>query len=213
MGKRLIQRAGVSSVPRGRPFVRGFSIVELLVVLFIVAICAALIVPQTRRAVYAMRLRASAAELAGVMQNARLFAAKNNQIYDIKFATIGGESAAYVDLNGNNNYDPGEPLVMFNRGVTPSPGAPTGGIGQPPPYILNSDTCNPSCATAYDNTAVLAFNQRGLPCNYTAPPACVTPAATYFVYYLNGTPGWAAVVVTIGGRTRVVVWDGANWNS
>ena len=212
MGKRLIRRAG-SLIPRGRPFVRGFSVVELLVVIFIVALCVSLVVPQIKRTVYTMRLRASAAELAGLMQNARLFAAKNNQIYDIKFVTIAGENGAYIDLNGNNTYDVGEPVVLFNRGVTPSAGAPNGGVGQPPPYILNGDTCTPNCSNAYDNTATLAFNQRGLPCNYTAPPACVTPAATYFVYYLNGTPGWAAVVVTIGGRTRVVVWDGANWNS
>ena len=77
---------------------------------------------------------------------------------------------------------------------------------------MTSDTCTSNCTNPYDNTATLAFNARGLPCNYTTPPACIAPAATYFVYYLNGAPGWAAVVVTIAGRTRVVVWDGANWN-
>lgn len=209
MRNRHMGQGSGSPIYRGR----GFSALELVVVLFIIALCASLVIPQIRRAVYAMRLRGSAAELAGVMQNARILAAKNNQIYDIKFTTIGGDNAAYVDVNGNNTYDVGEPIVMFNRGVTPSAGAPTGGVGQPPPYILNGDTCFPNCNTAYDNTATLAFNQRGLPCNYSAPPTCITPAATYFVYYLNGTPGWSAVVVTIGGRTRVVVWDGANWNN
>jgi prepilin-type N-terminal cleavage/methylation domain-containing protein len=208
-----VGRGGNSSRQQAPVRLRGFSLVELVVVLFILVICLALVVPQIRRAVYTMRLRAAASELAGVMQNARISAAKNNQIYDIKYTTFGGDPAAYVDLNLNGVYDVGEPVVVFNRGVTPAAGPPTGVNGQPPPFILNGDTCAPNCNAAYDNTATLAFNRRGLPCNYSVPPTCVTPAATYFVFYLNGNPGWSAVVVTIAGRTRVVVWDGANWNN
>jgi len=38
----------------------------------------------------------------------------------------------------------------------------------------------------------------------------------YFVHYLTdtrvGSAGWAAVVVTKAGRTKVVNWNGSQWN-
>jgi|SRR5215471_18182181 len=202
---------GESSICRGRAPAYGFSLVELVVVVAIILIVLALIVPQLRNAVPVIRARGSANELAGLMQNARILAAKNNQTYDIKYTTIGGDTVAYVDVNLNGAYDPGEPIVTFNRGVTPAAGAPSGSGGQPPAYVFSGDTTS---GTPYDNTATLAFNPRGLPCKYdnsTAPATCLTPASTYFVYYLTGAPAWSAVVVTKGGRTRVIVWNGANW--
>lgn len=190
----------------------GFSLVELLVVLSIVIIAAALCIPQIMEAVYGARLRATASDLAGFMQDARSLAAKNNQIYDIKYTTISGDTAAYIDVNQNGTYVSGDPVVVFNRGVTPAAGVPSGSGGQPSPYVLTTDTTS---GTPYDNTATLAFNQRGLPCKYdnsTTPPTCLTPAATYFVYYLNGAPGWSAVLVTKAGRTRVLIWNGSSWS-
>src|SRR5258708_703773 len=62
---------------------------------------------------------------------------------------------------------------------------------------------------------LLAVTPRGFPCDYSVPPACNTPAPKYFVYYLTDTrpggSGWAAVVVTKAGRTKVVDWNGSAW--
>lgn len=192
-------------------FDHGFSIVELVVVVALILIILAIVAPQIRQAVPLIRARSSAGELSSLMQNARILAAKNNKTYDVKYTTIAGETAAYIDVNSNGVFDYGEPVVFFNRGVTPAAGAPSGGSGQPSAYVLTGDTTS---GTPYDNTATLAFNPRGLPCNYdnsTSPATCITPASTYFVYYLNGNSTWAAVVVTKGGRTRVITWNGINW--
>jgi hypothetical protein len=91
-------------------------------------------------------------------------------------------------------------------------GAPTGGPGQPIPYVLVGDTAG----VTYTNNTKLGYSPRGLPCAYVAPPpTCATPAAGYFVYYVQDTNptgvNWAAVVVTRSGRTKVVTWNGANW--
>jgi hypothetical protein len=154
-------------------------------------------------------MRSTAGELAGIMQQARITAAKSNQVLDVKYTAINGDSAAYLDLDRSGSYNAGEPVVIFNSGVTPAAGAPNGAGGQPTAYALTGDTgTNPP----YDNTNTLAYSPRGLPCNYDAPPACLTPSAKYFVYYLSSANGWAAVVVTRAGRTKVVVWDGANWS-
>lgn len=191
----------------------GFSIVELVVVLALILIILAVVAPQIRLAIPKIRARGSANELSGLMQNARILAAKNNTTYDIKYTTISGETAAYIDVNLNGAYDNGEPVVFFNRGVTPAAGAPSGSGGQPPAYVLTGDTTS---GTPYDNATVLAFNPRGLPCKYdtsSSPATCITPASTYFVYYLNSGTTWSAVVVTKGGRTRVTTWDGATWEN
>jgi prepilin-type N-terminal cleavage/methylation domain-containing protein len=192
----------------------GFSLLELLIVVLVVLVVAAIAIPNVLLAVTNIRLRTSAGNLAGLMQQGRILAAKNNATYQILYGTFNGARIAYMDLNGNRSFDTGEPLMEFSGTTVPASGAPSGS-GQPFLYVLAGDTGSGS----YDNTNTLGFTGRGLPCNYdttTTPATCSTPAAKYFVYYLTDTrvggAGWAAVVVTKGGRTKVVTWTGSAWN-
>lgn len=192
---------------------RGFSVAELMIVVFIAMVVAAIVIPSVMRAVYSVRLRSTAGDLAGLMQQARILAAKNNAIYGIRYGTIAGAPGAYVDLNGNGIYDAGEPLAQFSANVAATTGPPSGGGGQPTPYVLVGDS---STGQPYSNTTTLGFSPRGLPCDYTNPPTCNTPATSYFVYYLTetqvlGPPIWGAVVVTKSGRSKAVTWTGAAW--
>ncbi len=203
----------------------GFSILEIVIVVFVVLVVMAVAVPNVMVAVANVRLRASAGDLAGLMQQARMMAAKNNPqnppVYAILYGVKNGRQIAYIDLNGDGNWSSsvtvngvtlGEPLVEFSGTVVPAAGAPTAGAGVPGPYVLAGDTGSGS----YDNTYTMAYTPRGFPCNYSSPPACTTPAALYFVYYLTDTraggAGWAAVVITKAGRTKVVNWNGSQWN-
>jgi Tfp pilus assembly protein FimT len=192
----------------------GFSLMEVLIVVFVVMVVAAIAIPNILVAVSNIRLRASAGALAGLMQQARSMAAKNNTTYEILYGTSNGARIAYIDLNGNGSFDAGEPLMQFSGTTVPASGAPSGS-GQPSLYVLAGDTGTGS----YDNTNTLGYTGRGLPCNYdttTTPATCSTPPAKYFVYYLTDTrvggAGWAAVVVTKGGRTKIVTWNGGAWN-
>jgi prepilin-type N-terminal cleavage/methylation domain-containing protein len=204
----------------------GFTLVELMLVVFVMSIIAAFAVPNVLLTVSNMKLRGAASDLAGLMQQARILAAKNNPqnppVYPIRYAVVNGAQIAYVDMNNNGVWDPSvtvngagvsEPTVGFSTSVTPAAGAPSGSGGQPTPYVLVGDS---STGQPFNNTNTLAFTPRGLPCDFTNPPACASPAPSYFVYYLTdtriGKPGWAAVVVTKGGRTRVVMWNGVAWN-
>jgi type II secretory pathway pseudopilin PulG len=198
-----------------RGCMRGFSLMELLIVVFVVMVIAAFAIPNMLLAVSNVKLRASAGALSGLMQQARIVAAKNNTTYEILYGTRNGAQIAYLDLNGNGSFDVNEPLIEFSGTTTPASGAPSGGSGQPTPYVLVGDTGTGS----YNNTNILGYTGRGLPCNYdatTTPATCSTPAAKYFAYYLTDTRvggvGWAAVVVTKGGRTKIVTWNGAAWN-
>jgi hypothetical protein len=85
----------------------------------------------------------------------------------------------------------------------------------PAAYTLPGDS---GVGSPFSNTTTMGFSPRGLPCKYdtgTTPATCTTPAANYFVYYLKdahaNSQGWAAVVVTKAGRSRVLIWDGATW--
>jgi prepilin-type N-terminal cleavage/methylation domain-containing protein len=204
----------------------GFSLVELMTVVFIVLVVAAVAVPNILLAVANYRLSSSAGDLAGLMQQGRILAAKNNPttpiaVYPIRYGTRNGRQIAFVDLNGDgawsssvtvNGVTLSEPSIEFAGTVVPAAGAPSGGGGQPTPYVLAGDTGTGS----FDNTKTLAWTARGFPCDYTTPPTCGTPAAKYFVYYLTDTraggSGWAAVVVTKAGRTKVVTWNNTAWN-
>jgi len=206
----------------------GFSLVELVTVVAIVLVVAAVAVPNVLLAVANLRLRSSAGDLAGLMQQARIMAAKNNPttpiaVYPVLYATQNGRQIAFVDLNGDgawsssvtvNGVTLSEPLIEFSGTVVPAAGAPSGSGGQPTPYILAGDTV--IGGGFFDNTKTMAFTPRGFPCDYSMPPTCSTPAAKYFVYYLTDTrvggAGWAAVVVTKAGRTKVVSWNGSAWN-
>jgi|ERR1700675_1209464 type II secretory pathway pseudopilin PulG len=204
----------------------GFTLVELVLVSFLMLVIGAFAVPNFLLTVSNLKLRGTASDLAGLMQQARIMAAKNNPqnppVYAIRYAVINGAQSAFVDLNNNGVWDAtvpvngdtiSEPVIAFGKAVVPAPGPPSGGGGQPTPYVLSGDS---STGTPFNNINTLAFTSRGLPCDFTAPPTCTSPAASYFVYYLTdtriGNPGWAAVVVTKGGRTKVVMWTGASWN-
>jgi Tfp pilus assembly protein FimT len=193
----------------------GFSLVELLIVVLVVMVVAAIAIPNILLAVSNIRLRASAGELAGLMQQARILAAKANTTYTIRYGTLNGAQVAYIDLNNDGTWQTGEQMIQFSGTTIPAAGAPSGGGGQPSAYVLAGDTGTGS----YDNTNTLGYTGRGLPCNYdttTTPATCSTPPAKYFVYYLTDTrvsgAGWAAVVVTKGGRTKIVTWNGSTWN-
>jgi prepilin-type N-terminal cleavage/methylation domain-containing protein len=189
----------------------GFSLIEIIAVLAIVLFLAGVAFPIFTKISYNIRLKSAATNLSGLMQQARILAARKNTVYTILIPTGGG--TACINLNNNTVCNPGEPMITFNANITPASAAPTGSGGQPSAYVLVGDS---SPGTAYDNATTLGYSARGLPCAYSGG-TCSTPAASYFVYYLqdtrpDGSIGWAAIVVTRAGRTKSLTWNGGSWN-
>src|ERR1700737_2007854 len=112
---------------------KGFSILELLVVVLILLIVAAFSIPNVTQAVYNQRLRGSAGSLSGLMQQARILAGKNNATYAIRYTTLNGAPVAFVDLNNDGNWQASEPTMQFSGSVTLAAGAP------PSAYTLPGD--------------------------------------------------------------------------
>lgn len=197
---------------------RGFSLLELMIVVAITMTVMAYAVPKFLTAYYTVRLKASCADLSGLMQKGRIQAARQNAIFSINYRVSSTVQEAFVDMNNNTTWDnsvtvngvtTSEPIISFEQSVTVPNSAPSGS-GAPPAYVLVGDTAG----VVYDNATTLGWSARGLPCAYTGG-VCATPAAGYFVYYVKDQRstgnGWGAVVVTRTGRTKVVTWNGAAW--
>jgi prepilin-type N-terminal cleavage/methylation domain-containing protein len=188
---------------------RGFTLVELMVVVMLVLAIAAISIPKLIQFWQGWQLRSAATEVADLTQQARMSAARANATYPIRFHTNGGIQQVYIDLNNNSALDTNEPYLDLPQSVAGASGAPSGGSGQPSAYTLVGDT---SSGTPFDNSNVIAYSPRGLPCNYSSS-VCATPAASYFVFYFTDsrTNNWAAVLVTKSGRSKVLQWNGAAW--
>lgn len=194
----------------------GFSAIELLVVILIVGIVAAITVPGLVQTWYDMQMRATAAQIADLMQQARMQAARQNISpgVPIRYQVTNGVQQVYADYNGNGQWDGGgltpEPIIDLPR-FSAAPGAPNSSTGQPSAFV---DTMDTSAGQPCDNTCTLAFSPRGLPCNF-AGNTCPTPAPSYFVYYFHDNhpnPRWCAVLVSKAGRTKILLWNGSTWH-
>ena len=195
----------------------GFSMLELMIVIAISMVMAVYALPMFLQAYYDVRLKAACADLSGLMQKARIQAARTNSTFAVYYPA-GSPQQAFVDMNNNRQWDAsvtingvsmGEPSVYFGGTISVPSSAPSGS-GAPTAYVLVGDTAG----TTYNNATTLGWSSRGLPCAYVGG-VCSTPAAGYFVYYVedkrpNGI-GYGAVVVTRSGRTKTVIWNGAAW--
>ncbi len=187
----------------------GFSLIELVIVISMVMILSGIVAPLVLTAIAGVKLRYSASDLSGLMQKARIEAARRNSYYPIRQTTLAsGMAGYYVDLNSNSSYDLTEPMVEMGSQVTVRFGTGSGAPGET--AFVASLTY-----TFASNTAVPNFNARGLPC-VVSGSICPTAAGQGFIYFLSRTStfatNWASVVVTPSGRVQVFVYDGARWN-
>src|SRR5690242_20273834 len=74
----------------------GFSMTELVIVIGIILVIAAVAIPNGIRVWYNMELRATGDQVAGLMQQARLLAAKNNSYYTVCYQMNGGLQSVYL---------------------------------------------------------------------------------------------------------------------
>lgn len=182
----------------------GFSLLEVLMVTATGLVIMVTAIPNMMTGIANARLRASMTSFAGVLQNTRMQAVKENQTLSTRITARPEGLMAYVKRAS----DTGElsktdsqvqlqaPIVKL---TTPAgPGAPaaldTGTLGFTP------QTGDPS------------YNPRGIPCAYSGGN-CLN---TGFIYYFKdtraeGEMGWAAVSISPAGRIKKWFWNGSAW--
>ncbi len=193
--------------------------------------------PRKFQAINTMRLRGSAETFAGLLQKARMQAARDNKFYTvIPNGGLGLVNDACVDLNWNQACSNADYEVQLASNVTFTTAAP-------PTTVI---TCGPLTATACPGgftglnftpepaaTVLPSFNARGLPCvnksaaatepvwptnlcvnNDPNPPLNGKPVGFVYTMILTSTVGnkYAAVVVTPAARILVYTYQGQDAN-
>jgi general secretion pathway protein G len=195
---------------------RGFSLLEMLIVVAILVILAAIAVPRTMNAISDIKLRYFATNYSGLLQTARMQAVRKNAFYMVQSTTLAsGETGYYVHFEGNA-YVVGDPILPVDSQVTAHPGS---GSGAPNESTFTSGT-SPTGLSFTVNAASAdspAFNARGLPCiGIVGTTTCPYSGQGFVVFLskssLTGNINWAAVAITPSGHMQVWTCDGGgNW--
>jgi prepilin-type N-terminal cleavage/methylation domain-containing protein len=189
---------------------RGFSLIELVIVVAIIMILAGITAPRLLNVVSDIKLRYVATNLSGLLQSARMQAVRKNTFYSVQSTTLPtGEAAYYVDLPKSGTYVAGDPVLPLGSQITVYLGT---GSGAPNEGTI---TCGPLCVFN-PGTDPPSFNARGLPC-IAATNSCPQNAGQGFVVFLSkpsltGNVNWASVVITASGHMQIWTCDGSgNW--
>ncbi len=181
----------------------GFTLLEMLVVVGLMAVVAAIAIPMSSNALHFLKLSGDARSLSNEISVAKMRAAA-------KFT----QARIYVDINGKAYYlqtcdtpstspcpswttEGGSTslssTVSFGYGtISTAPPNTQGTIGQAP-------TCLDNSGHAVANTACIIFNSRGIPVDSTGSPTSVDAV------YIND--GSAAYAVTLAATGFVRTWQ------
>jgi prepilin-type N-terminal cleavage/methylation domain-containing protein len=182
----------------GMESARGLSIVEILVVMAIFAIVAAMAVPMTRNAIGDMRLRGDARSLNNAMSLTKMRAAS-----DFTNARL------YLALDSNSfhieTWQKTGPAWVTEGGTTQLAGSDTFGYGvvsAPPPNtqaaIGQAAQCRTAAGAVIGNTACVVFNSRGIPVDATGAP---TGAGALYL-----TDNTAVYGITVSASGLIKLW-------
>ena len=190
----------------------GFSLLELLIVVAITVVVAAMAAPRFTTIVSNYRLKSSASSISGILQQCRMSAVRSNRAVLTLAATDHGMQQLYVDSNGDGNFSQGEPTVILPNKITLQT------TGAPADVTTTSGLVGTAPTKFYTTPA--QFNARGLPC-VVIGGVCKnfdTGSNKFvgYVYYLKsdnmlGRTQWAAVTVTPAGRIKTWLYSGTKF--
>ena len=206
---------------------RGFSLVEVALVVVILMIAAGVGLPKMITALYTFRLRGSGTDISGILQTARWRAVQDDRFYSVCFAgAAAGTFVAYVDIypqaiNGASgtgcagpiSLNPPDPQIAITAQVAVRPQASAPNTANLRTQILPAGS--PVVPRDGSNAATAAtFGPRGLPCLATATnggTVCDSaggPQAYWVFFQHTRTQAWGAVTVTPAGRIQTWFYTG-----
>jgi Tfp pilus assembly protein FimT len=191
---------------------------EIVVVVAIMLVLAAIATPTVVNQVAAWRLHSTGMAVTGLLQQARLEAVRDNKFITVRVGAVNRANVVYIDAVGTGASDGYSGDMAYEAGE---------GLVQLPAAISFQQVGNPSFNTTSllgvgggtvtgDAALRVTFNQRGLPCRMNGSVCQNFIGGNYvsYVYFAtdqNPTNGWVAVSVSPAGRIRMWTWNGAAW--
>lgn len=100
---------------RARPIPRGFTLVEVLIALAVIALIATAIVPTIQNLLHRSQILGITRDTAAFMRHARLEAIRGSVTAQVRIDAGTGEIFAFVDDDGDNAFDAGERRLGYRR--------------------------------------------------------------------------------------------------
>jgi Tfp pilus assembly protein FimT len=190
--------------------------VELVIVIAILLIVAAIAVPNMLNFIHAARLRGAGSDLSGLLQTARFRSVQDDRFYS-SYIIAGPPREAYVDVTGNRGtgWVVGDPLIAISSEVTPVAAASAPDTTNLQGQFLPAG----SGLTVKDGSTTVTpviFSPRGLPCTTQLAGAVCTsaggPTAFWIFFQDTITTNWEAVTVSPSGRIQKWQHGGGAWS-
>lgn len=109
---RSMERRAIVRTPTDRRLDRGFTLVELLLVILIVAIIAVIGLPALQNMIQRSKTEGFARNLAKMSSQARLEAVKRNQEAIVRMESADTRFRSFVDVNDNDAFDNGTDIEL-----------------------------------------------------------------------------------------------------
>ena len=186
----------------------GFSLLEVMSIAAISMILTMTAIPNMISAIGNLRLRSSMTSLAGVLQNCRMLAVKQNRTMTTHFTVTHNGASSGVMAYVKNATDANPLLTTDSQVELEQPvvqaDTPTG-VGAPPVFDSSTLGFTPHAGDP-------SFGPTGLPCTYSGG----TCQNFGYVYYFHdsrpaGKVGWAALSISPAGRLKKWYWNGSTW--
>ena len=194
---------------------RGFSLIELMVVVAMLMVIAATAAPTMTNVVSSARIRGTMSSMATYTPRARADAIRSNTTKSIWNELSNGEYFIYSANSADT-----APGMNTADGLMPAGkqvvyvGTPT---GSNVPTVLDPTMAFGSSGVTVNTGTAISFNTRGMPCIWSSG-SCSTVGSQAFVWYFIfqppfGSNRWAELSVSPAGRIKNWYWDGAAWKN
>jgi len=188
----------------------GFSLIELMIVVAIFVLVAAIAIPIFTSTLNRLKLRGAAQQLSELYQEARMRAVQDDTYYEVLLSP--DSKQAYVDTNGNGGAS--VLTLQLPAAVSLNNAGVPAGLDQ---KALGFVPVQTETSVMFDQDGVsrpgLAWSSRGFPCQ-RASATSVCQAGTGWVQYLRqdgNAVAYVAVVVNPTGKIRVWSFEGGVW--